>query len=145
MRRLCGVARGDRRICGSRRGFRSGRRFHLGRSARRGGGVAGCRADDQTGADRDVRKSQSRTGITPEMKILRPISILISCLMLTANAAAQISLTPPGAADTPPAADKPAAKPKAKPPAQAKNPPPPAPTPNPPPPVPPPLPTVPPA
>src|SRR5882757_10667946 len=135
VRRLCGVARGDRRICGSRRGFRSGRRFHLGRSARRGGGVAGYRADDQTGADRDVRKSQSRTGITPEMKILRPISILISCLMLTANAAAQISLTPPGAADTPPAADKPAAKPKAKPPAQAKKPPAPAATAKPAPPV----------
>ena len=39
VRRLCGVARGDRRIRGSRRGFRSGRRFHLGRSARRGGGA----------------------------------------------------------------------------------------------------------
>src|SRR5882724_10619802 len=68
------------------------------------------------------------------MKILRPISILMSCLMLTANAAAQISLTPPGT-DTPPAADKPAAKPKAKPPAVAKKPPAPAATAKPAPPV----------
>ena len=40
------------------------------------------------------------------MKILRPISILVSCLMWTASAAAQISLTPPGA-QSPPATSKP--------------------------------------
>ena len=55
------------------------------------------------------------------MTVLRPISILVSCLMLTAGAAAQISLTPP-AAQTPPEASKPVAKPKAKPPAQAQKP-----------------------
>src|SRR5258708_21998702 len=65
----------------------------------------------------------------PEMKILRPISIFASCMMLTANAAAQISLVPPGA-DTPPATSTPAAKPKAKP-AAAKKPAAPAATPNP--------------
>ena len=54
------------------------------------------------------------------MKILRPISILASALMLTASAVAQVSLTPPGAET--PAASKPAAKPKAKPPAAAKKP-----------------------
>jgi len=47
------------------------------------------------------------------MKILRPISIHRSFLMLTASAEAQVSLTPPGAET--PAASKPAAKPKAKP------------------------------
>src|ERR1035437_5316126 len=112
--RLCGVARGGLRSCGRRRGFRSGRRFHLGQSARRGGGVDGCGADRQAGARRNVRKSQSRTGIAPEMKILRPIAILSSCLLLTASAVAQISLAPP-AAHTPPAAGKPASKSKAKP------------------------------
>ena len=56
------------------------------------------------------------------MKILlRPISILASCLMWTASAVAQISLTPPGT-EAPPAASKPAAKPKPKPPAVAKKP-----------------------
>src|SRR5476649_1967069 len=55
------------------------------------------------------------------MKILRPISILVSCLMLTASAAAQISLAPPGV-KTPPPVAKPAAKPKPKPPAVAKKP-----------------------
>src|SRR6266436_9678087 len=54
------------------------------------------------------------------MKILRPISILASALMLTASAVAQISLTPPSAET--PAAGKPAANPKAKPPAAAKKP-----------------------
>ena len=54
------------------------------------------------------------------MKILRPILILASCLTFAANAAAQISLVPPGV-DTPPA-DKPAAKAKAKPAAVAKKP-----------------------
>src|SRR5947199_8875394 len=54
------------------------------------------------------------------MKILRPISIVASALMLTASALAQISLTPPGAET--PAASKPAAKPKARPPAAAKKP-----------------------
>src|ERR1700730_17782337 len=44
------------------------------------------------------------------MQSLRPISILALCLIWSANAAAQISLTPP-AAETP----KPAAKPKPKP------------------------------
>src|SRR5260370_1231994 len=53
------------------------------------------------------------------MKLLRPISILVSCLLLTASAHAQISLTPPGA-ETPPAASNPAIKPKANPPAAAK-------------------------
>src|SRR5258705_12134893 len=53
------------------------------------------------------------------MKLLRPISILASALMLTASAVAQISLTP--GAETP-AVGKPAAKPKAKPPAAAKKP-----------------------
>src|ERR1700737_4094305 len=119
MCRLCGVARGSWRFCGSRRGFRAGRRFHLGRSARRGGGADGRGANHQASVRRNARKSQSRTGIAPEMKILRPTSILVSCLLLTASAAAQISLTPPGA-DTPPAASKPAAKPKAKPPTAAK-------------------------
>src|SRR5258707_11118881 len=57
------------------------------------------------------------------MKILRPISILASVLMLTASAEAQVSLTPPSA-ETP--ASKPAAKPKAKPAATAKRPEPPA-------------------
>ena len=52
------------------------------------------------------------------MKILRPILILASCLTFAANAAAQISLVPPGV-DTPPA-DKPAAKAKAKPAAVAR-------------------------
>src|SRR6202166_5317218 len=64
------------------------------------------------------------------MKLLRPISILVSCLMLTAHAAAQISLTPPGA-QTPPAATKPAAKAKAKPAKVAKKPAAPAATPQP--------------
>src|SRR5438309_1512699 len=41
--------------------------------------------------------------MTPEMKILRALSIVASCLMLAAGASAQISLTPPGA--EPPAAD----------------------------------------
>jgi hypothetical protein len=63
------------------------------------------------------------------MKILRPILILASCLTFAANAAAQISLTPPGV-DTPPA-DKPAAKANAKPAAAAKKPAAPAATPNP--------------
>ena len=54
------------------------------------------------------------------MKLLRPISILASALMLTASAVAQVSLTPPGAET--PAASKPASKPKAKPPAAAKKP-----------------------
>src|SRR5260370_9312825 len=54
------------------------------------------------------------------MKLLRPISILASCLMLTASAVAQISLTPPGGET--PAAGKPAAKPKAKPAPAAKKP-----------------------
>ncbi len=52
--------------------------------------------------------------MTPAMKILRPIAILASLLMLTANATAQLSLTPP-AQTPPPAANKPAAKPKPKP------------------------------
>src|SRR3981189_61578 len=121
MYRLCGIARGSLRICGSRRGFRAGRRFHLGRSARRGGSADGRGANHQASVRRNARKSQSRTGIAREMKILRPISILASCLLLTAGAAAQISLTPPGA-ETPPAASKPAAKPKAKPPEVAKKP-----------------------
>src|SRR6266404_4468675 len=51
------------------------------------------------------------------MKILSPISILASVLMLTASAEAQVSLTPPRAET--PAASKPPAKPKAKPPAAA--------------------------
>ncbi|HXQ03160.1 MAG TPA: tetratricopeptide repeat protein, partial [Bradyrhizobium sp.] len=63
------------------------------------------------------------------MKILRPILILASCLTFAANAAAQISLVPPGV-DTPPA-DKSAAKAKAKPAAAAKKPAAPAATPNP--------------
>src|SRR5260370_1281048 len=54
------------------------------------------------------------------MKLLRPISILASWLMLTASAVAQISLTPPGA--EPPAPTNPAAKPKPKPAAAAKKP-----------------------
>ena len=83
---FAGVARGSLRICRGRRGFRSGRRFHLGRSARRGGGADGGRAGDPAGACREVRKSQSRAGIAPEMKIPRPISILAGCLMLTAGA-----------------------------------------------------------
>jgi len=95
--------------------------FNLGRSARRGGGVAGCRAGDQTGADRDVRKSQSRNRNSAGNEDPASHTLLMSCLILTANAAAQVSLTPPGV-DTPPAADKSAAKPKAKPPVQAKKP-----------------------
>ena len=63
LRRLCRLARGGARIRRSRRGFRAGRRFHLGRSARRGGGADGGRAGDQAGARGSVRKSQSRTGI----------------------------------------------------------------------------------
>ena len=55
------------------------------------------------------------------MMILRPISILLGCLMLTASAAAQISLAPPST-QPPPAAGKPAARPKAKPPVVAKKP-----------------------
>src|SRR5882724_9294808 len=50
------------------------------------------------------------------MKILRPIAILASCLMWTASATAQVSLTP--AAPAAPEAGKPASK--AKPPAAAK-------------------------
>src|SRR5258706_6962535 len=115
LRRLCGVARGGWRFGRSRRRFRPGRRFHLGRSARRGGGADGRGAGDQARLRRDARKSQSRAGIAPEMKLLRPLSILVSSLWLTASAVAQISLTPPGA---PPA--NPPAKPKAKPPAVAK-------------------------
>jgi tetratricopeptide (TPR) repeat protein len=42
------------------------------------------------------RTCQSRTGIAPEMKILRPISILLSCSDADGGAAAQVSLTPPG-------------------------------------------------
>ena len=56
------------------------------------------------------------------MKIPRPLSNLLmlasSLWLLANNAAAQVSLTPPGAA-TPPAASKPAAKPKPKPAATA--------------------------
>src|SRR6476646_2937641 len=52
-------------------------------------------------------------GDSAGMKILRPISILASCLMWTASATAQVSLSPPGA-QSPPAASKPA-KPTAKP------------------------------
>ncbi len=49
------------------------------------------------------------------MNILRPISILVTGLMLAASgASAQISLAPPGA-EKPPAASKPTAKPKPKP------------------------------
>src|SRR3977135_1134288 len=62
------------------------------------------------------------------MKRLRPISILVSCLMLTAGATAQISLSPPGA-ETPPASksaaqpqDKSKDKPKPKPEPTAKKP-----------------------
>src|SRR5258708_14649780 len=128
--RLWGVARGSLRICGSRRGFRAGRRFHLGRSAGGGGSADGRGANHQASVRRNARKSQSRAGIAPEMKLLRPISILVSCLLLTAGAAAQISLTPPGA-EAPPAASKPAAKPKANPPAVAKKPAAPAATPKP--------------
>ena len=60
--------RGSPRIRRSRRGFRAGRRFHLGRSARRRGGARTRRTGDQASARRSVRKSQSRTGIAPEMK-----------------------------------------------------------------------------
>ena len=66
------------------------------------------------------------------MKRPRPILILASLLMLVANAAAQISLTPPGAEK--PAESKPATKKetaKAKPLAPAKKPPAPSPAPNP--------------
>src|SRR5260370_37119677 len=121
LRWLCGVAPGNQRICGFPRGFRPGRRFHLGRSAWCRGGADGRGADDQASLRRDARKSQSRAGIAPEMQILRPISILVGCLVWTASAVAQISLAPP-AAQAPPAANKPAAKPKAKPPAVAKKP-----------------------
>src|SRR5258707_1369531 len=65
------------------------------------------------------------------MKRLRPILILASLLMLAANAAAQIPLTPPGAEK--PAERKPAAKKepaKAKPPGPSKNPPAPSPKPR---------------
>src|SRR6202165_5549221 len=130
LRRLCGVARGGLRICGRRRGFRPGRRFDLGRPAWRCSGADGRGADDQASLRRDARKSQSRTGIAPEMTILRPLSILAGCLLWTASAYAQISLAPP-AAQTPPAASKPVAKPKAKAPAVAKKPAAPAATPKP--------------
>src|SRR5258708_37416045 len=63
------------------------------------------------------------------MKILRPISILVSYLMLTASAVAQISLTPPPAADQPAAKDT--EKQKPKPPVVAKKPAAPAATPKP--------------
>src|SRR5207245_1382509 len=74
------------------------------------------------------------------MKFLHSISILAGVLLLTANAVAQISLTPPGAekpAEAPaekPAESKPAAKKepaKAKPPVAAKKPAAPAATPKP--------------
>ena len=65
--------RGSPRIRRGRRGFRPGRRFHLGRSARCCGSPRGRGTDHQASARRDVRKSQSRTGITPEMKILRAL------------------------------------------------------------------------
>jgi len=105
-------------LCGSRRGFLSGPRFHLTDPRGAAAAVAGCRAGDQTGADAmsgKVKPNRNSAGNEDPA----PISILLSCLILTANAAAQVSLTPPGV-DTPPAADKPAAKPKAKPPVQAK-------------------------
>jgi TPR repeat protein len=62
--------------------------------------------------------------MTP-VRVLRPLSILLGCLMLAASAAAQISLTPPGV-PAPPAdgkAPRPAAKkPEPKPAAAAKKP-----------------------
>src|ERR1700742_627732 len=119
VRRLCGIARGSIRICRGGCGFRAGRRFHLGRSAGCGNGAGRCRADDPTGACRDVRKSQSRTGIAPDMK-RHPIAILACWLSLTAGAMAQVSLAPPPGAPTPLVTEKPAAKPKPKAPAVKK-------------------------
>jgi hypothetical protein len=52
LRRIAGRGAGIRR---RRRGFRSGRRFHLGRSARCGGGAVGGRADDARGVRAVVR------------------------------------------------------------------------------------------
>ena len=53
------------------------------------------------------RESRGRTGMTPDMKLLRPIAIALGGLLMATGASAQISLTPP-AAQSPPA--KPAAK-----------------------------------
>jgi thiamine-phosphate pyrophosphorylase len=46
-------------------GFRSCRRFRLGRSARRFGGAGRCRAGDPAGLYLGFRQSQGRTGMTP--------------------------------------------------------------------------------
>src|SRR5262249_21312144 len=52
-----------------------------------------------------ARNSPSRTEIAPEMTILRPLSILLSCLLLAEGARAQVPPTPP-AAQTPAAPEK---------------------------------------
>jgi len=121
VRRLCGVAR---EIANLRQPARISFWSAISSGPIRGAAAALLDAEtgDQTGADRDVRKSQSRTGIAPEMKILRPISILLSLPDIDGERGGASLVTPPGV-DTPPAADKPAAKPKAKPPVQAKKPP----------------------
>src|SRR5260370_3994095 len=113
-----GLCRLMRRGCRIRRrwsGLHPGRRFHLGRSARRGDGADRGRAGDPAGARYGVRQNQGGAGITPEMKLLRPISIFAGCLMLAAGASAQIQLTPPAAQTPPskPAARKETPKPKA--------------------------------
>ena len=104
LRRLCRLVRRGHRIRRRRCGFRPGRRFHLGRSARCQGGAGRGRAGDPTGACRHackstVRKRNDRTGITPDMNFLRPISMLAGLAMAMAATAAfaQISLTPPAA------------------------------------------------
>src|SRR5207244_1294920 len=59
---------------------------------------------------------QGRARITPDMKLLRPISLLAGLLMTMTGATAQVSLTPPAAqppASPPAAAKKEAPKPKA--------------------------------
>ena len=64
-----------------------------------GGGADGGRTGDPAGAQ-GSRKSQSRAGIAPEMKIPRSISIFTSILALwclAGAAVAQVSLAPPGA------------------------------------------------
>src|SRR6185437_1923945 len=85
-----------------------------GRSARRQGGAGRCRAGDQTGACRNAWKNwkrNDRTGITPDMNLPRPISIVagLAMAMAATTVSAQISLTPPAAQ---PPASAPAAKKK---------------------------------
>ena len=62
LRRLCRLARGSLRVRRRRRGFRPGRRFRLGRSARRGGGADGRRAGDPAGATRRAGTAKAEQG-----------------------------------------------------------------------------------